>query len=369
MTGDEHSGGTATRQRGRSSRGGGALLSGVQTLAELLVVRHRLDAAAGLTTATMVSGYPGSPLGTFDLTLEGLGERLAAARIVHRPGLNEELAAATVWGSQMGSVRAYEDVDGVVGAWYGKTPGLDRSGDVLKHANAMGSGPGGGVVMFCGDDPTAKSSTLPCDSQFTFQDACIPVLYPADQQDLLDLGVHAFRLSRYSGAWVGLKVVTAVADGIGEVDLDLGRASFADLRHVEVDGRPWQHRPQQTIGPHAVPDQEALVVSHRLRAAQAYVRDNGLDRVIGAPPGARLGIVCAGKTYLDVLQAFADLGVEPDGLADARGASAQDRDDLPAGRGDPDRLRLVGRGDRGHRGEAPVPRDPAAQHPARGRQR
>jgi indolepyruvate ferredoxin oxidoreductase len=293
----------------------GTLLSGVDTLARLLFLRGQVDARLGLTTATMVSGYPGSPLGTFDLTLENLGDRLAEAQIVHRPGLNEELAAATVWGSQMGAVTPYTKVDGVVGVWYGKTPGLDRTGDVIKHANAMGAGPNGGAVMFCGDDPSAKSSTLTCDSQYTFEDACMPVLYPGDQQDLLDLGVHAFRMSRFSGTWVGLKIVTTIADGNGTVDLDPGRYTALDLT-PSVDGVPWVHHPQTTVGPHAVPGQEELVVTHRLKAAQAYARANQLDRVIGAEPGTRLGIVCAGKTYFDVLQAFADLGISADGLAD-----------------------------------------------------
>ncbi len=288
--------------------GAGTILSGVETLVRLLVLRQQLDERDGLSTATMVSGYPGSPLGGFDLALEGLGNVLAAHRIIHRPGLNEELAAATVWGSQMGAVTGYDGVDGVAGAWYGKGPGLDRCGDALRHANAMGSGPNGGVVMFCGDDPTAKSSTLACDSQYTFEDACVPVLYPGDQQDVLDLGVHAFRLSRYAGSWAGLKIVTAVADGTGTVDLDPARHSPADPGDVIIDGRPWRHQPLATIGPHALPDQEALVVDRRLRAARAYARRNGLDRVVGVP-GARLGVVCAGKTYFDVLQALADLGV------------------------------------------------------------
>jgi indolepyruvate ferredoxin oxidoreductase len=292
------------------------LLTGVEALVRLLAVRHEVDARDGLTTATMVSGYPGSPLGTLDLGLERAAPLLDAHRVVHRPGLNEELAMATVWGSQMGAVVDYDGVDGVVGAWYGKTPGLDRSGDALKHANAMGAGPNGGVVLLCGDDPTAKSSTLTCDSQHSFEDACVPVLVPADQQDVIDLGVHAFRLSRYAGSWVGLKVVTTVADGIGTVDLDLERHAPTDPAGVIVAGRPWHHEPLARIGPHTVPDQEALVVEHRLRAAQAYVRHNGLDRTVGAGPGARLGIVCAGKTYLDVVQAFTDLGVTPDRLAE-----------------------------------------------------
>ena len=283
------------------------ILSGTDTLVRLLLLRQQLDERDGLTTATMVSGYPGSPLGGFDLALDRLGgEVLARHRITHRPGLNEELAAATVWGSQMGAVIPYEGVDGVAGAWYGKGPGLDRCGDVLKHANSMGAGPGGGAVMFCGDDPGSKSSTLACDSQYTFEDACVPVLYPADQQDVLDLGVHAFRLSRYSGAWTGLKIVTAVADGIGTVDLDPGRYRAEDPQGVIIDGQPWRHRPLATIGPHAVPDQEVLVMVRRLRAAKAYARANGLDRVHGAAPGAPVGVVCAGKTYFDVLEALGD---------------------------------------------------------------
>jgi indolepyruvate ferredoxin oxidoreductase len=311
------------------------LLSGVEALVRLLVVRRQLDERDGLTTATMVSGYPGSPLGTFDLVLEAQRDLLDAHGVVHRPGLNEELAAATVWGSQMGAPRAsvsgpgiparserpiervpYRGIDGVAGVWYGKGPGLDRAGDAMKHANAMGSGPNGGVVMFCGDDPTAKSSTLTCDSQYTFEDACMPVLYPGDQQDVLDVGVHAFRMSRYSGAWVGLKIVTAVADGLGTVDLDLARHRPEDPPHLTIDGEPWRHRPLATIGPHQVPDQELLVVEHRLRAAQAYVRHNRIDRLVGAPPGAALGVVCAGKTYFDVVQALADLDVPIDALAD-----------------------------------------------------
>ncbi|MBO0856485.1 MAG: indolepyruvate ferredoxin oxidoreductase family protein, partial [Nocardia sp.] len=286
------------------------VLSGVQTLVRLLALRCELDKRAGLTTATMVSGYPGSPLGSVDLELEATD--LEPHRIVHQPGLNEELAAATVWGSQMGAALPYDELDGVVGAWYGKGPGLDRSGDVLKHANAMGAGPGGGAVVFCGDDPAAKSSTLACDSQFTFQDAAMPVLYPGDQQDLLDLGVHAFRMSRYAGTWVGFKVVTSVADGIGTVDLDPARHRPRDPE-FEIDGARWEHRPQHTIGPHAVPGQEELINDSRLRAAIAYARHNGLDRTIGADT-AELGIICSGATYFDVLQALSDRGIGLDEL-------------------------------------------------------
>jgi len=304
--------------RASGAAGSTSVLSGVDALVQLLLVRRRVDERDGLRTGTMVSGYPGSPLAGFDLRLESLADEAAAAGIVHQPGLNEELALAAVWGSQMGAVVPYRDgVDGVAGAWYGKAPGLDRSGDALKHANALGAGPNGGAVLFCGDDPTAKSSTLTCDSQHTFEDACVPVLYPGDQQEVVDLGVHAFRLSRYAGCWAGMKIVTAVADGIGSVDLGLDRHQPVDPDDLVVDGQPWRHEPLTRIGPHTVQAQEALVVDHRLQAAQAYVRGNGLDRVVGAGPGASLGIVCAGKIYYDVVSALAGLGVGLDGLADA----------------------------------------------------
>jgi len=152
------------------------------------------------------------------------------------------VAAAAVWGSQMGQAVPYVGIDGVAGAWYGKGPGLDRCGDVLKHANYMGSGPGGGAVLFVGDDPTAKSSTLPYDTNLALADAGVPVLVPADQQDLFDLGVEAFRLSRFCGSWVGVRIVTAVADGIGTVDTDIARFPSGDPE-VLVDGQPWRHEP------------------------------------------------------------------------------------------------------------------------------
>lgn len=292
-------------------------LSGVEALVRLLVLRHQLDADAGLEIAAMVSGYPGSPLGGVDLVMAQQRKLLEQHRVLHRPGVNEDLALAIVWGSQMGATLKYAGVDGVVGAWYGKTPGLDRSGDVLRHANALGSGPNGGLVLFCGDDPAAKSSTLPCDSQYTLQDACVPVLYPGDPQEVLELGVHAFAISRLAGPVVGLKIVTAVADGTGSVELERDRYRLCPASDLVVDGKPWRHVPLSTIGPHRIPEQELLVVEHRLAAARAYVRQQGLDRVVGASPGARLGIVTAGKTYFDVIQAFADLGVSRDKLSGA----------------------------------------------------
>jgi indolepyruvate ferredoxin oxidoreductase len=292
------------------------LLSGVEAIAELLMARRELDARDGSDTATFVSGYPGSPLGTLDLALDRVTQRLDAHRIVHRPGLNEELAAAAVWGSQMGAAVPYEDVDGVVGAWYGKGPGLDRCGDVLKHANMMGSGPGGGAVLFVGDDPSAKSSTLPYDTNLALADACVPVLVPADQQDLVDLGIEAFRLSRFCGSWVGVRLVTSVADGVGAVDTSLERFPAGDPE-VTIDGDIWRHEPTGKLVGGG--DLESLWLDRRLRAAQGWVEARGLDRLVGAVDGpARLGIVCAGKTYRDVLGALEACGVGPDDLA-ARG--------------------------------------------------
>lgn len=291
-------------------------LTGVEALVRLLVLRRELDLDAALDVACLISGYPGSPLGGVDLLLARERERLEAHRILHRPGVNEELALAAAWGSQMGAALDYHGVDGVVGAWYGKTPGLDRSGDVLKHANAMGAGPNGGLVLFCGDDPAAKSSTLACDSQYAFQDACVPVLYPGDQQEVVELGLHAFWMSRYAGPLVGLKVVTSVADGSGAVALDRSRYQRSPTPDLTVDGRPWQHEPLAIIGPHRVPDQELLTSHLRLEAARSYAQLHGLDRTFGALGNARLGIVTAGKTYYDVVQAFADLGIPQAALAD-----------------------------------------------------
>ena len=288
------------------------LLSGVEAIGEALLVRRAVDRRAGLDTATFVSGYPGSPLGTLDLALGRLRRQLDEARVVHQPGLNEELAAAAVWGSQMGGAVPYEGVDGVVGAWYGKGPGLDRCGDVLKHANYMGSGPNGGAVLFVGDDPSAKSSTLPYDTSAPLADAAIPVLVPADQQDLLDLAVEAFRLSRACGSWVGVRIVTAVADGVGAVDLDPARFA-GEEPEVVVDGEPWRHDPSGSI---LRPDLESLWLDRRLRAAQAWVAARGLDGATGAER-ARLGIVCAGRTHRDVLGALEACGVSRGDLAGA----------------------------------------------------
>ena len=288
------------------------VLSGVDTLVELLLLRRQLDTRRGLDTGTFVSGYPGSPLGTFDLAIRRLVSDLPNNRIVHRPGLNEELAAAAVWGSQMGRLIETRE-DGVVGVWYGKSPGVDRSGDSLKHANFMGVGPNGGVVMFVGDDPGPKSSTLPCDSQSALADAAVPVLSPGNVQELIDLGVHAFELSRYCGAWTALRIVTTVADGIGSVDLDVDRHRLEWPPQL-ADGTIWRHEPAADLVAD-ISEKEFLTLDRRLAAARAYVRHNGLDQVVGAPSRGAVGIVASGKTYYDLVQALADHGIDSNDLA------------------------------------------------------
>ena len=292
------------------------ILSGVESIVELLALRHRLDERDGLDTATVISGYPGSPLGGVDLLLESRKAELAQSRITHQPGLNEEIGLTIAWGSQMGAVVPYKGVDGVVGAWFGKTPGLDRCGDVLRHANAMGSGPNGGLVMFCGDDTGSKSSTLPGESLWAFMDACVPVLYPADQQDLIDFGIHAFRMSRVAGPVVGMKIVTAIADGTGTVDLDPERHGPSPATTLDVEGEAWRHRPLGDIGTHRVADQEALVFHHRIEAAKAYALEHRLDRLEGAAGAARIGIVTTGKTFGDLTEALASAGWPMDRLAE-----------------------------------------------------
>ena len=194
-------------------------LTGVQALARLPIDQHRRDLAAGLNVGTFISGYEGSPLAGYDQELGRLKQLLDANDVTFVPGLNEEAAATAIQGSQLACTLPGATRDGVIGIWYGKAPGLDRATDALRHGNLMGSHPQGGALVLVGDDPAAKSSTLPCASDAALADLAIPYLYPADSQDVLDLGRHAIELSRASGLWVGLKIVTAVADGSSTVDL------------------------------------------------------------------------------------------------------------------------------------------------------
>jgi indolepyruvate ferredoxin oxidoreductase len=284
-------------------------LTGVQALARLPIDQHRRDLAAGLNVGTFVSGYEGSPLAGYDQELGRLKQLLDANDVTFVPGLNEEAAATSVQGSQLACTLPGAARDGVIGIWYGKAPGLDRATDALRHGNLMGSHPKGGALVLVGDDPAAKSSTLPCASDTALADLSIPYLYPADSQDVLDLGRHAIELSRASGLWTGLKIVTAVADGSSTVNL------AADWPAPRIPPGAGTHVPTARLLHPTLGQLERDLVTNRLRIAREYARLNGLNRVVGRGPGDVLGVVAAGHTFLDVLAALRRLGIDEAGLA------------------------------------------------------
>src|SRR5438874_4757863 len=297
---------------------GTVLLSGIQALVRLPFDQHRADARRGLRTAVFVSGYQGSPLAGYDLALAREAALVAEHDVCLVPGVNEELAATAVWGSQQERLGALAGYDGVVGIWYGKVPGVDRSGDAFKHANLMGVGRNGGVLALAGDDPVSKSSTIPSHSEPAFADAQMPVLVPGSPQEILDLGLHGFAMSRFSGLWVGMKIVTDVADGFATAVVGPERIASVEPA-IEVDGRPWRYRQGELAIPPRNLVEERDLVYGRLPAALAYARANGLNQVtVTGGPRARLGIVAAGKTYHDVVEALARLGFGREAL-DAAG--------------------------------------------------
>jgi indolepyruvate ferredoxin oxidoreductase len=292
---------------------GEVYLSGIQALVRLPMEQHRADRRAGLKTATFISGYRGSPLGGLDLTLERLPELLKAHHIHFVSGVNEDLAATAIFGSQMAGLYPGAKYDGVLGIWYGKAPGVDRSGDAFKHANFAGIGKNGGVLAMAGDDPPCKSSTLPNYSEVAFFDANFPILYPGNVQELIDLGLHGFALSRYCGLWVAFKVVTNVADESGTVEVGAERVRPRSPS-FEVDGRPFSHHLNPTLlAPHSL-EMERTLYYHRLEAARRYAAANALNRIAVSSPEDWFGIVTAGKTYYDVWQALRELGLDEAGL-------------------------------------------------------
>jgi len=289
-------------------------LTGIQALARLPIDARRADRRAGRRTAAFVSGYEGSPLGGYDLELERQRALLDEYEIVFRPGVNEELAATAVQGTQLAAAHPDRRVDGVIGFWYGKAPGLDRATDALRHANLMGTHPDGGAVAFVGDDPSAKSSTVPSASEGLLADLGMPVLYPADSQEVLDLGLHAVALSRASGLWVAMKIATNVADGSGRVEVHPERVVPVPVRG-EDGGEPYRHRIEtRMLGP-TLDAMERTREGVRLDVARRYVALNGLNRIVGGAPGDRIGIVAAGKTFLDLRQALRTLGLDDAELA------------------------------------------------------
>ncbi len=281
-------------------------MTGMQALVRLPIQQRLRDVAAGLNTGGYVSGYRGSPLGRYDIELWRAAPILERLNIVFRPGLNEDLAATAIWGAQHVANFPGATVDGVFGVWYGKGPGVDRSGDALRHANFTGTSPNGGALALAGDDHGAKSSTAVNFSDTSFVAVGMPVLYPSNTQELIDFGLHGIAMSRFSGCWVGMKVVTDVAEGGGTVTVG------PELPPIVVPEPP--SNPPGGFGARTLDTplmQEERLYLHKLPAALAYARANGLNRIVSAPPGARVGVIAAGKAWQDLLQALGSLGAAP----------------------------------------------------------
>ncbi|MBS1269512.1 MAG: hypothetical protein MAG794_00463 [Gammaproteobacteria bacterium] len=284
---------------------GRIFVTGIQTLVRLPMLQHQRDLAAGHRTGGYITGYRGSPLGALDLQLQQAREHLDAHHITFSPAVNEDLAATALWGSQQAELDGEGRFDGVFGMWYGKGPGVDRSGDALRHANLAGTSPLGGVLVVMGDDHACESSTTCHQSEPAMMDAMIPVLSPAGVQDIADFGLYGWALSRYSGCWVGLKCVHDTVEATASIDISPGRVHIALPPNFEPpDGGlniRWPDTPRE---------QERRLHAYKHRAAQAFTRANGLDRVILDAEDACIGIVTAGKSYLDVRQALRELGID-----------------------------------------------------------
>ena len=284
---------------------GRVFLTGTQALIRLPMLQRERDLAAGLNTAGFISGYRGSPLGNLDLGLWKAKAHLASHNIVFQPGINEDLAATAVWGTQQVGLFPGATVDGVYGMWYGKGPGVDRCGDVFRHANAAGTSPHGGVLVIAGDDHAAKSSTLPHQTEHVFKAVMMPVLYPSNVQEYLDYGLLGWAMSRYSGCWVAFKALADTVETSASVNVDPLALQFVTPPDFELpaDGLNirWPDPPLV---------QEARLLNVKLYAALAFARANGLNRVIIDSPTPKLGILTAGKSYLDVRQALDELGID-----------------------------------------------------------
>ena len=252
------------------------------------------DAAAGLNTAGFISGYRGSPLGGYDQQLTQERARLAAAGIRFEPGVNEDLAATAIWGSQQVGLLPGARVDGVFAIWYGKGPGVDRAGDPIKHGNRMGSSRHGGVLLAFGDDHAGKSSTIAHQSELAVAANGLPVLYPATVQEYLQLGLHGFALSRFSGTWVGFKCVNETVESTATVDLD-GWPEISLPEAQLPEGGVHARHAFDPLG------DDSRLHNHKLPLVQRYVRHNRLDGIVHAGGAGGLGIVAAGKSYLALL--------------------------------------------------------------------
>ncbi|MEN2472171.1 indolepyruvate ferredoxin oxidoreductase family protein [Burkholderia sp. GS2Y] len=287
---------------------------GIDALVRLTLDQVRADARRGLKTGMFVSGYRGSPVGMLDAAFIKQQKVLLSNNIHFVDGINEDLAATAVWGTQMLHTVGKQKFDGVTGMWYGKAPGVDRSGDALKHANYTGIGKNGAVLAVVGDDPSCKSSSLCSQSEPMLYHVGMPSLYPANAQEILDLGLHGYNMSRLAGLWVGLKIVTNVADGTGTANVDPARLNFV-TPDLMFDGEKFT--PNMNLGMNVraeALEMERSLYTRRLEVAKRYARENKLNNVVFQNPNAWLGIVTAGKTYNDLRQAFLEMGMDDDAL-------------------------------------------------------
>lgn len=283
---------------------GHVFINGTQALVRLPLVQKRLDMQQGLNTSGFISGYRGSPLGGFDQALWKATKHLNAHHIKFQPGINEDLGATAVWGSQQVHLSPGNQVNGVFAMWYGKGPGVDRTGDVLKHANFAGSSQFGGVLALAGDDHACKSSTLPHQSEYAFIDAFIPVIHPATIQDIIDLGIYGWALSRFSGLWVGFKMISDTVDTAASVAIDLDRYQIKlPEDFILPPGGLHLRWPDPPI------DQERRVHDYKIKAVPAFVKANNLNKAVWNPSPARIGFIAVGKGYLELRQALEDLGI------------------------------------------------------------
>ncbi len=289
------------RERGR------VYLTGIQALVRLPMMQRQRDQAAGLNTGGFISGYRGSPLGMYDNALWSAKKFLASNNIHFKPGLNEDLAATAVWGTQQVNLFQGATVDGVFAIWYGKGPGVDRSMDPIKHGNAAGSSPNGGVLVLAGDDHGCQSSTLPHQSEQVFQAALVPVLNPATVQEYIDFGLLGFAMSRYSGCWIGFKAISETVESGASVNIDPDNLKVVIPADFEIPPGGLNIR-----NPDPPMEQEKRLHLYKLEAVKAFARANAIDKLVFDPPKARIGIMTTGKAYLDTRQAMEDLGITED---------------------------------------------------------
>jgi len=287
---------------------GRAFMSGVQALVRLPMLQRTRDAMAGLNTAGFISGYRGSPLGGYDQALWAAKKHLAAQHVVFQPGVNEELGATAVWGTQqLDLFKEKAKYDGVFGIWYGKGPGVDRSIDVFKHANMAGTSKHGGVIAIAADDHVAKSSTAPHQSDHVFKACGFPTFFPSNVQDILDMGLHAFAMSRFSGLWSGMKTIQEVVESASSVNVDPDRVNIIMPEDFQMPPGGLHIR-----WPDPPLEQEARMMDYKWYAALAYVRANKLNYNVIATAQDRFGIIASGKAFNDTRQALADLGLDDD---------------------------------------------------------